>query len=254
MAGGIDGDVLQRPDGVAGHRMELGDALDLVAEELYTDGPVLVIGRVQLHRVAPDPEHVAFKGDVVALVPVLHQAAQQLVPLQGHPRAQGDHHPGKVVRLAQTVDAAHRRHHDHIPPLQQGAGGRQPQPVDLLVGGGVLFDVGIRMGDVRLRLIVVVIADKVLHGVVREELPELLAELGRQRLVVGQHQRGALDLLDDLGHGVGLAGAGDAQQDLLPQAVFDALCQGLDGLGLIAGGLILRYHFESRHATPLPSR
>ena len=37
-------------------------------------------------------------------------------------------------------------------------------------------------------------------------------------------------------HGVGLAGAGDAQQDLLPQAVLDALGQLGDGLGLVAGG------------------
>ena len=78
------------------------------------------------------------------------------------------------------------------------------------------------MGDIGLRLVVVVVGDEVLHRVVGEKLLELLAQLGGQDLVVGQHQGGALDGLDDLGHGVGLARAGDAQKDLLPQAVLNA--------------------------------
>lgn len=89
------------------------------------------------------------------------------------------------------------------------------QPFDLVVDGGVFFDVGIRVGDVGLRLVVVVIGDEVLHRVVGEELPKLRAELRGQGLVVGQYQRGLLDLLNDRGHGEGLAGAGDAQQCLL---------------------------------------
>ena len=79
------------------------------------------------------------------------------------------------------------------------------------------------MGDIGLRLVVVVVGHKVLHGVFREKLPELLAQLGGQCLIVGQHQCGTLHLLDDLGHGVGLAGAGNALEHLLPQAVFHAL-------------------------------
>ena len=247
VAGGVDGHVLQGLDGRAGDGVELGDAVDLIPEELHPDGSVLIVGGVELHRVAPDPEHIALEGDVVALVAVLHQPAQQLVPVHGLAHPEGDHHAGKVLRLAQAVDAAHRRHHDDVTPLQQGAGGAEAQAVDLLVGGGVLFDVGVGMGDVGLGLVVVVIADEILHGVVGEELPELLAKLGRQRLIVGQHQRGALHLLDDLGHGVGLAGAGDAQQHLLPQAVFDALGQLFDGLGLVAGGLIFAFYLKRGH-------
>ena len=39
-----------------------------------------------------------------------------------------------------------------------------------------------------LRLVIVVIGDEVLNGVLREEFPQLVAELGRQGFVVGQHQ------------------------------------------------------------------
>ena len=44
-------------------------------------------------------------------------------------------------------------------------------------------------GDVRLGLVVVVVADEVLDRVVGKELAELVAELRRQRLVVRDHQR-----------------------------------------------------------------
>ena len=106
------------------------------------------------------------------------------------------------------------------------------------------------MGNVGFRLVVVVVADEVFHRVVGEELLELLAKLSGQDLVVGQHQGGPLDGLDDLGHGVGLAGAGDAQQDLLPEAVLDALSQLGNGLGLVAGGGVFGYYFKSRHREP----
>ena len=103
------------------------------------------------------------------------------------------------------------------------------------------------MGNIGLRLVVVVVADEVLHGVVGKELLELRAELGRQGLVVGQDQRGPLDGLNDLGHGEGLAGAGNAQEDLFLQPVLDARRQGGDGLRLVAGGLVFGYDLEFRH-------
>jgi hypothetical protein len=58
--------------------------------------------------------------------------------------------------------------------------------VDLVVDDGVLLDVGVARGDVRLGLVVVVVADEVLDGVVGEELLELAVELRRERLVVAR--------------------------------------------------------------------
>ncbi len=103
------------------------------------------------------------------------------------------------------------------------------------------------MGNVGLGLVVIVIGDKIFHGVVGEELPELAAKLGRQGFVVGQNQGGAVQLFDDGGHGEGLAGTGDAQQRLLPQSPIHAVCQGGDGLRLVAGGLIFGYELKLIH-------
>jgi len=60
-------------------------------------------------------------------------------------------------------------------------------------------------------LVVVVVGDEVLDGVVGEEGFELVIELGSQSLVVRQDEGGVLQVFDDLGHGEGLAGAGDAE-------------------------------------------
>ena len=103
------------------------------------------------------------------------------------------------------------------------------------------------MGDVRLRLIVVVVGDEIFDGIVREKLLELRAELGGQRLVVGQNQRRTLHPLNDLGHGEGLAAAGDPLQGLLVQPQLDAVGDGVDGLRLIAGRFKRTYDFKFRH-------
>ncbi len=85
------------------------------------------------------------------------------------------------------------------------------QPLDLVVDRGVLGDVGIGVGDIRLGLVVVEIRHEVLDRVVREKIAELGAELGSERLVVAQHQGRLLDQLHHPGHRHGLSAAGDAE-------------------------------------------
>ncbi len=111
----------------------------------------------------------------------------------------------------------------------------------------VLLDVGVRLRDVGLGLVVVVVGDEVLDRVVGQELAELVGELGRQRLVRRQDQGGALQPLDQPGRGRGLAGAGRAEQDdvLLPRR--DPPLQVVDRRGLVAGRLEVGDHLERRH-------
>ena len=84
------------------------------------------------------------------------------------------------------------------------------QLVYLVVDLGVFFYICVSGWHIGLRLIIVVVGDKILHCVLGEELLELAVKLRRQRLVVGNDQRGSLHPLNDVGHGEGLAGAGDA--------------------------------------------
>ena len=117
--------------------------------------------------------------------------------------------------------------------------------VDLLVDRGFLLDVGVRARHVRLRLVVVVVGDEVLDGVVGEEVLELAVELRRQRLVRCEDQRRALRALDHLGHGEGLARAGDAEQNLAALFLIGAGDQLGDGRRLVALRRVLRLELET---------
>ncbi len=105
------------------------------------------------------------------------------------PRRKADHHRLVILGRAQAVDARHAGHDDHVAPADQRTGGRQPQPVDLLIDRGVLLDVNIALRNVGLGLVIVVIADEIMHRVVRKKLLELAIQLGGQRLIVREHQR-----------------------------------------------------------------
>ena len=103
------------------------------------------------------------------------------------------------------------------------ARGGEAQLVQLFVDGGFLLDVEVAGGNVGFGLVVVVVADEVFDRVAGEELLELVIELRGEGLVVREDQGGPIGLLDDLGHGEGLAGAGDAEQHLVLLAGGEAL-------------------------------
>ena len=106
--------------------------------------------------------------------------------------------------------------------------------VYLLVDVGILLYVGVSLRHVGLGLIVVVIGDEILHGVVGEEVPELRGKLGGEGLVVGDDEGRTLELLDDVGHGEGLAAAGDAHKSLGVKSLACAFHQAVDGLRLVS--------------------
>ncbi len=233
-------------DDLAGERVQRVQRLDLVAEHLDPDGQLLV-DREDLDGVAPDPEGAAAEGQVVAGVLDVDEAAQQHVPVDLLADLQ-PHHPVHVLlRGAEAVDAGHRRDHDHVPAGEQRVGRRVAQPLDLLVDRGVLLDVGVRLRDVRLGLVVVVVRDEVLDRVVGQQLAELVRQLRRQRLVRRHHQGGPLQLLDHPGRGGRLAGTGGTEQDdvLLPAA--DPPLQLGDRRRLVTVGLVGTDDLEGRH-------
>ena len=236
VAGRVDVRLLALGKQLPGQRVQLGDPLDLVAEELDPDEPVLR-GRLELERVAADAEPGAGQRLVVALVLEVDEVAQHGVAAVLAADAQLEHGGAVVDGCAEAVDARDARDDDHVAPLEQRVGRRMPQPVDLVVAARVLLDVRVAPGQVRLGLVVVEVADEVLDGVVREELAELGVELRGKRLVVGDHERRPVGLLDDLRHREGLAGPGGAQQRLVALSALDTVDELGDRVGLIAGRL-----------------
>ena len=134
------------------------------------------------------------------------------------PTSRIEHPLAPLLRRAEPVDARDGRDDDTSRRVNS-ATWREPQPRDVVVLRRVLLDVEVGLRDVRLGLVVVVVGDEVLDGVRREELAELVAELRGERLVVRDHERRPLHLLDDPGHRRRLAGAGRAEQRLVALAV-----------------------------------
>ena len=118
--------------------------------------------------------------------------------------------------------------------------------IDLLIDRRVLLDERVRRGNVRLRLVIIVIRNEIAHGAVREEFAELARQLRRQRLVVRDDERRALKPFDDVRHCERLARAGHAQKHLISLALLNALHQLLNRLRLIAPRLIRT--FQVKHA------
>ena len=131
--------------------------------------------------------------------------------------------------MHETVDD-----HHHVAAAQQRVRRRMPQSLDLGVDRRVLLDEGVGLRHVRLGLVVVVVRDEVLDRVVRQQFAELVRELCGERLVVREHQRRALDLLDEPGGRRRLARAGGAEQDDVGLAGVDAAGELGDGGRLVA--------------------
>jgi hypothetical protein len=203
---------------------------------------------MHLDRVTADAELATTEGGVVAVVLHVDQAPQDAAHVVVDVDRQVEELPLVLVGVAHAVDAAHRRDHDHVAASEERGGRRVAETIDLVVDRAVLLDEGVARRDVRLGLVVVVVADEVLDPVVGEELAHLLGELGGERLVRGEDQRGSLHLLDRPRDRGRLARAGDAEQRLEPLAGLDALRQRLDRLRLVARRRELRDHLE--HGLP----
>ncbi len=204
----------------------------------------MVIGGNDFQSVAAHAKRAAVEVVIVAFVMHFHQTADQIIHGQALPHFHGNDHLGVVFRRAQSVDAGHRGHDNHITPGQQGMSGRMAQLVYIVVNGGIFFNIGIRGRHIGFGLVVVVIAHKIFHGIARKKFAELVVELGRQRLVGRENQGRTVAAGDDVGHGKGLARSGHAQQHLGRHAGQNILAQGGNGPGLIAHGGIVGLQTE----------
>ena len=178
-----DRQVVELAVDLAGERVEVRDLLDLVAEERDAVGRLHVRG-LDLDHVALDAEPAAAEQRVVARVLDVDQLAQHEVAVVLLALGEQDDALLVLLRRAEAVDARDRGDDDHVAAREQRGGRRVAQPVDVVVPRRVLLDVEVGLRDVRLGLVVVVVGDEVLDRVVGEELPELVAELGGERLVV----------------------------------------------------------------------
>lgn len=140
-------------------RVDFADAVDFIPEKLNAYNAVARRGG-KISTTSPDPELVADKVDVVSFILQLNKLFEQLVTALFHAGAQRNDHGTVIDWVAQAVYAGHARNNDDVPALRQRKRCAVAQLVDFVVDGAVLFYIGIRLGNVRLRLVVVIVGDK----------------------------------------------------------------------------------------------
>ncbi|MNV44719.1 hypothetical protein D3C71_1364880 [compost metagenome] len=75
-----DGDMIALADQLAGQHVDLGDPLDLVAEQLYADGVLPLGSGENLNHIAAHPEGAADEIEIISLILDIDQPAQNLIP------------------------------------------------------------------------------------------------------------------------------------------------------------------------------
>ncbi len=218
---GVDIEALAIPQHLARQRIDLDDALDLIAKELDAHRQVFVGGE-DLQCVAAHTKLAAHEVGIVALVLDVGQPAQHAVAAPCLTNLQRQHDIAVLLWRAEAIDARDRGDDQRIAPLEEAAGRGESQLLDLRVELALFLHIGVAAGDVGLWLVVVVVADKVLDSVIGEEFAVFSIELRGQRLVRREHQRRALQPCDDLRDGVRLAAARHSEQGLVVVALLDA--------------------------------
>jgi len=220
---------------MSGQRVEQGQRLNVFVEQGDAQCVFGVFGREDINDVAANPVGASMKVGFIPFVLHFPQTADDVALPEFFSLAQVEDHAVVIDRVADAVDRGHGAHDHYVAPLQQALGGRKPHLFDVFVDRRILLDEQIARRNVGFRLVVVVIGNEILHGIVREELPKFRIELRRQCLVRRQDQRRPPQPGDDVGHRVGLARAGDAQQGLEGKSILDAIDEQPDRLGLIPG-------------------
>ena len=112
------------------------------------------------------------------------------------------------------------------------------QLVYLIIYSRVLFNIAVCRWDISLRLIIIVIADKIFNGIMRKKLLEFRAELCRKYFVVRKNKRRAVHSCNDICHRKRLAGACNAEQSLLLHSAVQTVNELIYRLRLIARRLV----------------
>ncbi len=84
-------------------------------------------------------------------------------------------------------------------------GRRMAELVDIVIDRTVFFNIGVRRGNIGFRLIIIIITDKIFHGVFRKKFPKLAIKLGGKGFIVSKNKSGTVGAGYDVRHGERLA-------------------------------------------------
>jgi hypothetical protein len=208
---------------------------------------MLVIGRDDFQSVPSHTEGTRFEFDIVTFVLCLDELSKHGIATVQPTDVEIDNDTAIGFRITNAVDARDGGDNDNVLPGDDRRGCGKSQALDLFVDVGLFLDVEVMLGNIRLRLVVVVVGDEVFHGVFREEFLEFSEELGGQGFIVRQDESRSLRISNDIRNGECFSCAGGAQQDLMPVPPLKAFHKLYDRFRLITHRLIGRVKSEFWH-------
>ena len=232
------------PDDFACQHIYFCNAIDFIPEKFHTNGMLRGADRENFDHIPTDTKRTSFKIQIIAVILHFHQSAQDFIPVLLHAGAQGKHHAVVFLRVTQAINTRNAGNNNNILSLHQRRRGGMAQLINFIIDRGILFDIGIRTWYIRFGLIIIIIADEILHRIFGEELLQLVIKLCRKGFIMRNDQSRLLDFLNDICHREGFARACYPQQSLEFQALLEALRNFFNRLRLITGRFIFRYHFE----------
>ena len=186
--------------------VNLCNPIHFIPEKFHPVGFTSRICRKNLHYISPHPKGSPVKIHIIAGILNIDQLVNHLIPVFYHAGPKRNHHLLIINRRAQPINTGHRGHNNHISAFRKCRRSRMAQLINLIIDCRVLLYICVGRGNIGLRLVVVVVRDKILDCILREELLKLAVKLGCQSFIVCDNQGRLIQSLNDISHGKGLSG------------------------------------------------
>ncbi len=219
-------------------------AVDFIAKHFDTDNGIIISSRHDFYRIAVYAKCAAFQVHIVARVLNIDEFVQNLFLRFFLPHPQRYDQFAVVFRIAQSVNTGYGRNNNDIAPFKKTHRRRVAQFVDFIINRRIFFNIRIRRSNICFRLVIIIVADKICHFIVRKKRFKFTAKLRRQRLVVRDDKGRLLYGFYDFGHRKRFPCSCRSQQYLCPLPGLYAVCQRPNGFRLVAHRFIRRNDAE----------
>ena len=146
---------------------------------------IFAVRRVDGNGISFDLKGAAFDFGFGTSVETGDQKMQKFRARNGLVSFNGDHIFFKLYRISNTVQARYGGDDEYISSSRQkGRGGANSQSLNVFIDVQVFFNKHTTGRDISFRLVIVVVRNKIFHGIVGKKLLELLVQLCRQRFVM----------------------------------------------------------------------
>jgi len=241
-----DHDLIEVLKVMVGEWLDARDALQLISKKLEPkDG--LRRARPDLERITLDQKHARAPLGYRPSELDHHELTDDIFEDIGLADFESEALLLVLFDFSDAVDTGHGCDDDDVFSSQERLGGGVTQAVDLFIDGGFFFDIGACFYDEGFGLVVVIVRDKIVHRIVWEKFFEFLRELGSERLVVRDDERGFLHIGDNIRHGKGLARSRHPEERLKTLTRLESVRERGDGFGLVTSRRIWRVEAKKRH-------